>query len=325
VQPVHGDPAILRAWPALLGAHRCGRAFAYREFADGGAPLALGSDAPTAPHAPLANAYVATTRRSAREPGERDLAPVNPHFALGLCEAVAAATRGAAYSTFAEGRCGSLEKGKLADLQVTPPERKADVIDWPAQRQAEQEQAQPANIKTGTVKSIFAPGDAVIELKQTKAGQANVLSAKEEIRGEGRLAIDGNINNKYFNSGQDADGFNPRAFNTGLQITPHGDHAPVTPAQFATANDMPDRDPLKVSVEGSDDPNGGNFVLLYQGSTGLEKVTGRGQWGPVATFDNTKTFKLYRILVTETRGDNADAVQFAELRLGSFLAGAENK
>ncbi len=42
IQPVHADPAILRAWPRLLGSTRCGRAFAYREFADGGAVLALG-------------------------------------------------------------------------------------------------------------------------------------------------------------------------------------------------------------------------------------------------------------------------------------------
>ena len=51
IQPVHSDPAILRAWPRLIGEHRCGRAFAYRDFAEGGAPLALGSDAPTSPSA----------------------------------------------------------------------------------------------------------------------------------------------------------------------------------------------------------------------------------------------------------------------------------
>lgn len=90
IQPVHADPAILRAWPRLIGEHRCKRAFAYREFADGGAPLALGSDAPTAPHSPLGNASVGTTRRSYREPDTTTT--VNENFALGMCEAVAAAT-----------------------------------------------------------------------------------------------------------------------------------------------------------------------------------------------------------------------------------------
>ncbi|KAL8366163.1 hypothetical protein RB595_004777 [Gaeumannomyces hyphopodioides] len=116
VQPVHSDPAIFGAWPRLLGEPRCARAFAYTEFADGGATLALGTDAPTAPNHPLQNLYVATTRRSAREPGVHDA--VNSHFALDLCQAAAAATRGAAYSCFLDGVAGSLEAGKKADFVV---------------------------------------------------------------------------------------------------------------------------------------------------------------------------------------------------------------
>ncbi|KAK0630257.1 hypothetical protein B0T17DRAFT_615937 [Bombardia bombarda] len=120
IQPVHADPAILRAWPKLLGEHRCGRAFAYREFADGGSTLALGSDAPTAPHTPLGNVYVGTTRKSYREPEMQ--AAVNPHFALGLCEAVVAGTEGAAYSCFDDHRIGRLEKGHKADFLVVDME-----------------------------------------------------------------------------------------------------------------------------------------------------------------------------------------------------------
>ncbi|UNI16513.1 hypothetical protein JDV02_002941 [Purpureocillium takamizusanense] len=125
IQPVHSDPAILRAWPRLLGEHRCGRAFAYRDFADGGAALALGSDAPTAPHQPLPNLYVATTRRSFREPGLD--AAVNPQFALTVCQAVAGATHGSAYSCFADAWTGSLRPGLKADfvvarVELTPEE-----------------------------------------------------------------------------------------------------------------------------------------------------------------------------------------------------------
>jgi predicted amidohydrolase YtcJ len=126
IQPVHADPAILKAWPRLLGEHRCGRAFAYREFADLGAPLALGSDAPTAPHTPFGNIYVGTTRRS-----YRDLeleTTVNPHFALGLCEAVAAATEGAAYSCFDDHRIGVLKKGHKADFVVVDMEWEKETL-----------------------------------------------------------------------------------------------------------------------------------------------------------------------------------------------------
>lgn len=120
IQPVHADPAILRAWPRLIGEHRCGRAFAYREFADAGALMALGSDAPTAPWNPLHNIYVATTRRSAREPECDEV--VNEHFRLGICESVVAGTAGAAQSVFADDRVGSLEVGKLADFIVVDME-----------------------------------------------------------------------------------------------------------------------------------------------------------------------------------------------------------
>lgn len=116
IQPVHADPAILRAWPRLIGSERCKRAFAYREFADAGALMALGSDSPTAPWAPLRNIYVAATRRSAREPELEDV--INEEFRLGVCEAVVAGTRGAAASVFADERTGSLVEGKMADFVV---------------------------------------------------------------------------------------------------------------------------------------------------------------------------------------------------------------
>ncbi|KAK6189394.1 hypothetical protein LQW54_013303 [Pestalotiopsis sp. IQ-011] len=120
VQPVHSDPAILRAWPKLLGEDRCERAFAYKDFADGGAVLALGSDAPTAPHGPLQNIYTATTRRSAREPDLQTT--VNPQFALELSAAIAGATAGSAYSCFADNLTGKLEVGLSADFAVVDME-----------------------------------------------------------------------------------------------------------------------------------------------------------------------------------------------------------
>lgn len=43
---------------------------------------------------------------------------MNEHFKLGVAQAVGAATRGAAYSCFAEGRVGTLEVGKEADFVV---------------------------------------------------------------------------------------------------------------------------------------------------------------------------------------------------------------
>ncbi|CBF69908.1 amidohydrolase [Aspergillus nidulans FGSC A4] len=116
IQPVHADPAILRAWPRLLGPERVRRAFAYREFAEAGANVAIGTDAPTAPHSALRNLYTATTRRSAREPECQET--VNEGFKLSLVQAISAATRNAAYSCFADDVTGALEVGKKADFVV---------------------------------------------------------------------------------------------------------------------------------------------------------------------------------------------------------------
>lgn len=116
VQPVHSDPHLLRAWPKFIGEDRCQRAFAYKEFADHGAHIAIGTDAPTAPHLPFPNLYNATTRRSAIQPELQE--KTTQHFKLDLFEAMAAVTRGAAYSIFAEHRTGTIEVGKKADLAI---------------------------------------------------------------------------------------------------------------------------------------------------------------------------------------------------------------
>ncbi|KAH7413053.1 amidohydrolase 3 [Cadophora sp. MPI-SDFR-AT-0126] len=150
IQPVHADPAILRAWPKLLGNHRCGRAFAYKEFEDGGAKLALGSDAPTAPHAPFPNMYTATTRRSAREPQSPEV--VNDHFALSLASAVSAATAGSAYSCFADTWAGSLEIGKKADLVVV------DMI-W-----------KPENLLAACVRETWFEGKKIFDAQSISKG-----------------------------------------------------------------------------------------------------------------------------------------------------------
>lgn len=120
IQGVHCDPSIMEGWCKMIGdpynEGRCARAFAFREFVEAGAPIALGSDAPTAHHWILPNLYTAVTRRSGREP---DLdRRTTPQFALPLAMAMAAATYGAAHSCKADTWAGTLEKGKSADFVV---------------------------------------------------------------------------------------------------------------------------------------------------------------------------------------------------------------
>ena len=115
VQPVHSDPAIQENWRAMLGDARVERAYPWGELADAGATLALGTDAPTAPHGPLANLYIAATRRSATQ---RDLPPNLPGNAMAVADAVRRATRDAAYASRWDGELGVLRPGAAADFMV---------------------------------------------------------------------------------------------------------------------------------------------------------------------------------------------------------------
>ncbi|TDL46584.1 amidohydrolase [Kocuria rosea] len=115
VQPVHADPAIQQHWRAVLDDDRVDRAYPWTEFRDAGATLAMSTDAPTAPHQPLPNLYVATTRRSALDPS---LPPNLPRYALDLADALCHVTRDAAFSCRAEDRQGRIRAGHLADFTV---------------------------------------------------------------------------------------------------------------------------------------------------------------------------------------------------------------
>jgi len=116
VQPAHADPTLLKEWHRLLGPHRLTRAFAYREFADAGANLAIGSDAPTASCDVLRNLYTGVTRKSVREPSNPTA--MNTQHALSLCQAVTASSKGAAYSCFADTWVGSLSHGFEANFVI---------------------------------------------------------------------------------------------------------------------------------------------------------------------------------------------------------------
>ncbi|POY74644.1 hypothetical protein BMF94_2406 [Rhodotorula taiwanensis] len=137
LQPVHADPAIAPNWHAMLGYdERTHRSFPWDEFRAAGCRIALGTDAPTAPHESMPNLYVATTRRSALEP---DL-PWPPklaqlakydHTVFTLRDALIGATKGAAHSCHAEREVGVLAPGLSADfavLSIDPFQKGVEVL-----------------------------------------------------------------------------------------------------------------------------------------------------------------------------------------------------
>ncbi|MCZ3385908.1 MAG: amidohydrolase [Actinomycetia bacterium] len=119
MQPVHADPAIQANWRDMLGPERSPGGFPAAALVASGARLVLGTDAPTAPYAPLPNLFIATTRRSALDPS---LPPTEPSNALPLQDAIRYATANAAWSCFAEDRLGSIAPGRHADFIVVDPD-----------------------------------------------------------------------------------------------------------------------------------------------------------------------------------------------------------
>lgn len=115
VQPVHSDPAVQGAWRSQLGDERVERGYPWAEFAAAGARIALGTDAPTAPYAPLPNLFIAVTRRSPHRP---ELPANHPELHLDLERALLAATRGAAEACGWGSTRGVLAAGRRADFAV---------------------------------------------------------------------------------------------------------------------------------------------------------------------------------------------------------------
>jgi predicted amidohydrolase YtcJ len=98
-----------------IGPERAKTTYAFRSLLDAGATLAFGSDWFVAPMNPLQGIYAAATRRTLD--GQHPEGWV-PQQKISVSEAVHAYTVGSAYASLEEGRKGSLENGKLADLAV---------------------------------------------------------------------------------------------------------------------------------------------------------------------------------------------------------------
>ena len=112
MQPVHQTSDRTMA-EARMGLERLGGAYAWRSMLDNRVPLAFGSDFPVESPNPFHGLAAAISR----EDGEGN--PPGgwlPRQRLGIEQAFAAFTRGAAFASFAEDRLGTLEPGRMADF-----------------------------------------------------------------------------------------------------------------------------------------------------------------------------------------------------------------
>ncbi|MGN6724337.1 MAG: alpha-L-fucosidase, partial [Tepidisphaeraceae bacterium] len=145
---------------------------------------------------------------------------------------------------------------------------------------------------------------SVVGVKNTQAGGASTLSAAGDYGGGNRdeepptAACDGDPATKYYNQAPGQDG--KRGLGSGLLITHNAGPVVMDGITFTTANDRPARDPVQITIEGSNDPDAmtaGNhsFTLLYRGTSGLDADPGRSIAGKVVSFQNDQPYRTYRV------------------------------
>lgn len=108
--------------------------------------------------------------------------------------------------------------------------------------------------------------------------------------------------------------------NTGVYLTIPAGSFVLKAFRFITTRNVWPRDPLKVTIEGSNLAGsaltlGSSWTLIYNGTTGLDINPGRSQPGVRQMLsDTTQAFSSYRFLIIERRG-NAVCVDYAEIEL----------
>lgn len=115
MQPVHCDPAVLDNWQAVLGDERAHTGFPWHKFREAGVALALGTDAPTAPHVAPDNLFIALTAESALD---RSRAAYQPERVFTPAQALEALTLGAAAATGRADELGRIASGYRANIVV---------------------------------------------------------------------------------------------------------------------------------------------------------------------------------------------------------------
>ncbi|CAF5019323.1 unnamed protein product, partial [Rotaria sp. Silwood1] len=132
-------------------------------------------------------------------------------------------------------------------------------------------------------------------------------------------AFDSNVTTKYLNFGTDEVEW---GLNTGLYLTLQRGTSIAMGLRFSTANDFPNRDPLFVTLEGSNQSNaslnlGSSWTLIYSGSSGLATDPGRYSWGEIQWFSNSIPYASYRLLITQKRGSE-NSVQYSGFQLYGY-------
>lgn len=188
---------------------------------------------------------------------------------------------------------------------------------------------QESNLLLPVPSSVTSPNETVFGIWNTIAGGNISPSLSGSSVGnyfpseEPDNILDRNITTKYTNFGYCNVSLMTSTFtcgvNTGFYLTLQRGAMTLVGMRFITASSMRERDPLTMTVEGSNQApstltQGSSWTLIYNGSTGLVSDPGRGNSGTIQNFTNSISYSSYRVLVTSVRNFTY-AVQYAEVEL----------
>ena len=119
---------------------------------------------------------------------------------------------------------------------------------------------------------------------------------------------------------------------SGFVVTPAVGETNVVGLTMQSANDAPDRDPLSIRLEGSNDTEpsweSGNWEVIYENEeitpwSTLFPTGDRFQTQEFYFFDNAKSYLHYRWTVLQVQGEAANSMQIAEVELLAFSTSAD--
>jgi hypothetical protein len=127
-----------------------------------------------------------------------------------------------------------------------------------------------------------------------------------------RNAIDNSTGTKFLQ-------FSGATLPTGFDVQPFVGASIVTGLTFSTANDSPERDPVKFELSGSNDSITGPWTAIaagdiadFAGATAYPRLT-KGTT-PI-TFANTTAYKFYQVMFPACRGPKQNSMQISEVEL----------
>jgi len=137
-------------------------------------------------------------------------------------------------------------------------------------------------------------------------------------------AFDQSTSTKYVNFGVCNSTYGANVINcgqdTGLYLTLQRGSSLLVAFRFWIANSYPLRDPMNITIEGSNQPQaalvlGSSWTLIYSGSSGLDIDPGRQSFGQMQGLSsNTVKYSSYRLLIRLKRS-TGNFVQHSEFEM----------